>query len=339
MHLLIDVRTSYPTDIAHIPYAESWALLWKKFHPDDTITWLGYEWDPILEGWIHIPRKWRLFQKKQLANHEYGPDRIVSFSRCLPIDKKVPTIQHISDIADLLYPRSNLGYIERKRKEYMYKSLLKSVKSIIVPNISTWLEISELFQVSEDKMAVIPYIVKNDTDPNDSTIVHRYNIQSKYFIAEWTPGNEWNPVELLQVFSQYIHDLKWDKKLVICGDMGENLSFISNLIRSLDIIDQVKILWILPKEDHRNLYASATGWIYVWPYYSGWSLIAEAESMHLPLILSDIPVLKVYQGTHIHPNHLYDLSEVLKNVDEKPIYQYEQTNDAILNVYTRILAD
>lgn len=69
-------------------------------------------------------------------------------------------------------------------KEYMYKHLLKSAQSIIVPNIATGLEISELFQVSEDKMSVIPYIVQNDTAPHDPTVIHRYNIQSKYFIAE-----------------------------------------------------------------------------------------------------------------------------------------------------------
>lgn len=38
MHILVDARTNGPADLIRLSYAKSWALLWRTYHPHDTLT-------------------------------------------------------------------------------------------------------------------------------------------------------------------------------------------------------------------------------------------------------------------------------------------------------------
>lgn len=56
MHLLVDIRTSNPTDTLTEDYAVAWVELWKTYHPDDTITYLANSETSIQKNVILVPR-------------------------------------------------------------------------------------------------------------------------------------------------------------------------------------------------------------------------------------------------------------------------------------------
>lgn len=41
MHILVDIRTTNPTDLVRQSYGISWVHLWKIYHPHDRITYLA----------------------------------------------------------------------------------------------------------------------------------------------------------------------------------------------------------------------------------------------------------------------------------------------------------
>ncbi len=339
MHIIVDVRTSSPDDINRISYAMLWKDHWLLMHPNDHITFLAYEWDIVdHDDVIRLLRSW--YNRKNLASHAYGPDRMISFSDLPPIDTSIPLISHVFDLASLLYPRTTLSFWERKIKEYKQKKLLRNSRMIIVPDMSVGLELSENFDIKEEKMAVIPYLFSERNNNAWEKNIISLGLCGEYFIAPWSPGNEWSPHALLQAFSKYVHDLKWKKKLVIHGDLWENASYIFSLIRSLDIAQDVKILSTLTDEELDNLYIHASGWVYVGPYYSRGYLVTLAEGYGLPLILSDIDALREYDAIHIHPNHIQTLPEFLITLEKKKEkYTYHEKDNSIMRVYTRIVAE
>lgn len=310
------------------------------FHPDDTITWLLHENEHIdEENIVFVPKRSFWFSKKKLSFHKNWPDRIISFSLCKPIDSSIKTILHISDIADFLYPRTHQNWFEKKRKEYTYKKLLKKAHRIIVPHFDIGRELSEVFGASEEKMNVIPYLAEENKKETDVTILNQYNIQPPYFFTEGTAWEEWNPFGLLQAYSSYVHDFDGKTKLLIHGNIGENLGYISSSIRAFDLIDMVKIVGILPQEHKKIILGNAAAWIFIGPYYSSGSQISEAEGFGIPMILSDTSVLSEYTGIHIHPNHFETLPEILKNLKKWRKKDSEKDSESIIKVYTKIIAE
>ena len=153
---------------------------------------------------------------------------------------------HIFDNANILYPRNELGYFERKKKENAYKKLLNKSHHIIVPHLETGMELVEMFGISEKKISVIPYFLPKK-EFSSFNLLHPYSITPMYWIVEGTGGDEWNPFQLLQAYSHYIHEHNGTKRLVIVGDLGSNLKYISDCIRGLNIMEYVKIIGTLPK--------------------------------------------------------------------------------------------
>jgi hypothetical protein len=52
------------------------------------------------------------------------------------------------------------------------------------------------------------------------------------------------------------------EKLIILGSLSDNLGVLSSMIRTLDLVDSVKFVGILSREDRELLYVHAKGWIY-----------------------------------------------------------------------------
>ncbi len=263
MHILVDIRTKGPVDLVRFEYGVAWARLWRVYHPHDMITFLVTN-GTLLDGEkvISVSPKQGIFTKRKVSHHQHGPDRILSFSDLDPIDTSIPTISHIFDNADILYPRGERGLIGRKLFERHYQRLLKGSHHLIVPHIEIGIELVEVFGISEKKISVIPYLVPERSHSPFSDL-HPYNITLGYWIVEGTPGDEWNPFQLLHAYSRYIHEYMGTKRLIITGDLGGNLRHISECIRGFGIMDYVKIIGILPPSDRAGLYEYASGWIAV----------------------------------------------------------------------------
>lgn len=339
MHLLIDVRTSSPRDIPSVYYALDWVDAWMISHPDDQITFLAYEGDPV-EGYecVFVSREWTLFQKK-IANHPYGPDRIVSFSKMPPIDTSIPMILHIDDLSEGIYP-SGTGFLHRHRNNRRYQKLLKWARHIIIPHHEVGAHLGELYSINQDKISVIPYMTTMRDALLENHTLLPHGISAPYFVTECTVGLEWNPRGLIGAYAEYTKEKWWDKKLVILWDLGSSLSEVSFQIRSQGLIERVKLVWVLPKREREMLYSQASGWIYAWHYYSRWASVALASSYSIPLYISDVAWLKGYGGYQFHPNHIDTLASLLiweRQGESQAVAR--PNNTLIMEVYTRIISD
>jgi hypothetical protein len=205
---------------------------------------------------VKVSPRWTLFPKS-IAHHEHGPDRVVSFSRLPPYDTSIPHLIHVSDLSPLIYPSDPLSSLEHKMKIYEYKKLLHNARHIIIPHLDVGTGIGELFSVDEEKMSVIPYLSPTDGELMHHRTILPHGIYGEYFITESTEGAEWRPLELIETYSHYIHRLGGTEKLIIIGTLGSNLGSIMSLIRTLDLIDAVKIVGSLTREERSLLYSHA----------------------------------------------------------------------------------
>lgn len=337
MHLLIDVRTSYLSDRVHLDYGLLWAKNWGKKHPHDRLTFLAYDWDPVeSDNCIFLVRKSYFFGKK-IAAHQHGPDRIISFSKLPPIDTSIPAILHIPDLVNKLYPAETSEFLWSYIWDYRTKKALWGARHIIVPSRITQSQLNELYGIRENMISIIPYLTPEYQESAQENTFLPSGITSWYFISECSPWNEWNPIELLRAYSRYIHQNKWTEKLILLWHLWENLGIISTVIRSLDIIEHVKIIGILTPWERESLYAHADGWIYIGHAYSRWSAISLAEAYDIPLYLSDIEELWWRKASYIHPNHIETLSDILGSVVPQIISQKTE-NNLIIEAYERLIA-
>jgi hypothetical protein len=56
-------------------------------------------------------------------------------------------------------------------------------------------------------MSVIPYISAPDKDMHEKKSVLPHGLTRGYFLTEGTPGDEWNPTKLIDIFAKYILEL------------------------------------------------------------------------------------------------------------------------------------
>ena len=91
-------------------------------------------------------------------------------------------------------------------------------------------------------MSVIPYLSPEDRVSQREKSILPHGISGNYYITEGTPGEEWNPIGIIQAYTEYIQKKNGVGSLIIIGDIGDILGSITPLIRSLDMIASIKIV-------------------------------------------------------------------------------------------------
>ncbi len=340
MHLLIDVRMTSPSDLPFLQYAILWADVWKEYHPYDLLTFLAHEDDPVEDyACIRVQPSWHSFGKKKIASHQHGPERVISFSRLPPYDSSIKHIAHISDFTPLLYPVTPQRGIAYRLHLRQYRQLIQQSDSIVIAHRDTKSTMNELFTVEEEKVIVIPYLSPLHEEIHKIRTILPFGIYGDYFVTEWSESNEWRPLELLEAYATYVHRMGGKEKLIILGSLSDNLGVLSSMIRTLDLVDSVKFVGILSREDRELLYVHAKGWIYAWSYYSRWPSVALAAGYGVPLFFTDIAGLRNYSWIYFHPNHLERLPELLRSEKDKYQIHVKANNEAIMQVYARIISE
>lgn len=347
MHIIVDIRARHPEDMYTNEYAINWARWWKKFSPNDEITYLVFDSQEAPEGepFIRVkPATWFSAPYKIVSKNKNEIFRCVNFSRYSPYDPSVPTITHIFDMGLWFYDsETNANILRRKEREFEIKRLLKHSSHFIVPSFSTGIELVELWNIHETAVDVVPLLPIKPGKTDDSVFALQ-NIPENFFLFDATFGIESNLEELLVQFARY-HELGWKKHLVLHGNSQKNLKNITDIISRESIQKYVHITWCLSSQAREALYKKAKAWIFVWAYNTSKANIALAKSYNIPLILSDIPSFSPYDfAFKIHPNHLENLANILL---DKSYWENSQKTDsldaelenAIFEKYKRILAE
>jgi hypothetical protein len=328
MHIILDIREPYPYSTIISEYGIQWAELWKKYRPCDQITFLIHDFQEKKDSnYIIIPTSPFFFSKKLIAYSWNEVFRFLSFSPLGIYDASIPSIIHIWDNTDWLYPsKENEWLLQRKLYEYKKRSLIKKATTVIVPNIATGNELVELWQTPEEKIEIIPYIHQKKESEISPTSIWETITESYYIYDAWYHGGA-NIMGILKSFKEYRENLDGKCILVFYGFLGEELSRMTHAIRSLDIVQSVKIMGVLPYMEKHRLYSRAKWWIAPGAYYAWWVNIELACTYRIPLLLADIWAFQSYKWIKIHPNHNNQLAHLLKKLEGTsfiPQYIFEE---------------
>ena len=343
MHIFIDIRSWENPDPIMFWYAKQWGKMWKKYHPHDALTYLvsTSEMVNLWDSFFLIP-SFRLFSRKiQLRQKNTGNMifRMVNFSRFPPYDPTIPTISHITDNAPVLYDFYSLPFLKRKQQEWKTQAILKNSHSIIVPDISIWHELVELFGFSEERISVLPFLPFT-FDAWEDRNVPFFLQNRKYFIYDGSYGSETGIIKLLVEWGKYLHNTENQPLLILLWLAWENLSLLTQTLRSFELSESVKYLWHQNEIERDILYKNASWWIYVGEYYSGWAALSAAKSYGLPLLLSDIPFFQWETAFFIHPKKLDTLHSFFSVFPQKQIHaSLSFDEESLIWAYRKILSE
>ncbi len=346
MHIIIDIRDAHPFWSIIERYGESWWKIWKSHHPHDSISYLIFESQYAkTDEYIQVPRwasSW--WRKKKIVHHKNNEIfRCINFSSFDPYSRHIPTLTHIFNNRQWLYPHDwESSYIAKKALEYKMRRIARNSHKIIVPSMSVWLECVELWWIKEHDIEIIPYIPLEVWESDDLTGI-QYQIQTPYFLYDWSFWTEGNIIGMLKWFEKYRHIHGGKTHLVLHGSLGQELTHITHVLRSFELTDSVKLVGTLEWENYEWLYKHAKAWIMVGSYYSGWPRIELAYAHKIPMILSDITAIRWFGATYIHPNHISEeLTSSLIHLEKrswhkKRAHEYEVAD--ILRAYEIHLAE
>jgi hypothetical protein len=343
MHIFIDIRSWENPDPIIFCYARQWVKMWKKYHPYDTITYLVSTHDlmNIGDSSIFIPPSGIFSRAFRLRQENTGNMvfRIMNFSEFPPYDRAIPTISHIWDNSRVLYHLYSLPFFQRKNIEKTIRKMITDSRTIIVPDISIGRELVEIFDMPEERIWVLPFFPFSfDTPENGALPSFLQNRQ--YFLYDGWYGTESNIVKLLVEWGKYTHETENKPLLILLWLAWENLSLITQTLRSFELSESVKYLWYQNEEQRDVLYKHASWWIYVGEYYTGWPAISAAKSYWLPLLLSDIPYFQNENALRIHPQKLDTLRSRFDSFSTKQSLEKGSFDEEwFVRAYEKILSE
>ena len=342
MHLIIDIRSTWPADPIITRYAASWADLWRDLHPTDTISYIHYTEQECPENGRSVvvsPPSWWWSTKKLKTPESNEIFRSVNFSIYPPYDRTIDTISHVWDHADILYPRRAQTLVERLICPHANNR--NSIKNtIIVPSLSIGQESVEITHTRESIIEIIPYITLTPGKWDRHTL-SQLSITESYWLYDGSYGSEAGVSNLLKWYKSY-RDLGGAHMLLLVGKQSSvETRDLALQIQSLGLTGSVRIIGALENESIESLYMHASGWIYVGAYYSGGPRIELARSHHIPLLISDIPALLDYQSDaiNIHPSHLSVLGQALRDLETRVQKETRKiSNENIMIGYERVIS-
>lgn len=338
MHIIVDIRTDSPQDILPVRTGIAWARLWIKHKKEDTISFLIYDHQDMVADFhtIVVGKPFLIFWKKRITAQKTNQIfRCVNFSRFSPYDPRIPTISHIWTNAHKLYGDPLESSILRRYNDFLHRYTLKHSTWLIVPDIQIGRELVELYNIQEDRIEIIPYFPV--TPFSDIAAINNTITQLPFFIYDGGYGNEANLLSLLSAWEKYKSEW-WTHELLLIGAAMDGLSALTQMIRSLDLHNSVRYLWVLDAPTLHTLYQKARGWIYTGPYYSAGIMIEYAQVYKLPLLLSDIHAFDAYSGIKVHPNHSLDITQWLHQLSESQYQESQKHAESMyIHAYEKVL--
>ena len=178
---------------------------------------------------------------------------------------------------------------------------IRKAQKIIVPSQATKKDLQELFQVADDKIAVIPHgveerffsspVIASGTprgNPNEiassSAKAQTPRNDKKYILFVGTLEPRKNLGRVIEAYAGLPEEIKNSYELWIAGSSGWN--FESIIDNQLSIIDSIKWLGYISDDDLPSLYQNAS--LFVYPsLYEGFGLpVLEAMAAGVPVVTS-----------------------------------------------------
>ena len=244
---------------------------------------------------------------------------IYHFTRyILPNNIKGKVILNIYDLVFEKYVET----MESKNRESFKRSFYKSVKradQIITISESSKNELVEILKVPENKIHIVQPGIdfqKFNTKNSEVTknVILKYSLPEDYILYLGTLEPRKNISSIIRAYGSLRNNNKITEKLVIAGKKGWLFSEIFDLIKSLDLGNEVILTDYVDESDKPAIYQNAK--LFVFPsLYEGFGMpILEAMAAGIPVITSNTSAMPEVVGDAailVNPLSIEEISEAM----------------------------
>jgi glycosyltransferase involved in cell wall biosynthesis len=190
------------------------------------------------------------------------------------------------------FPEVSAGGTWRQRESF-YAEYLRRATMIIAGNDEGRLEIERFYQVTSNRIKILPHPTPAFTlraAPTDvEPLLRKYGLKRNYLFY---PAQFWshkNHVNLLRAAAKLKQEQQLDFQLVFVGSDKGNLEYVKSFAARLEPALDVAFLGFVPLEDLVVLYRGAFALTYV-TFFGPENLpTLEAFALGCPVIASDVP--------------------------------------------------
>lgn len=278
----------------------------------------------------------------------------------VPFFYRKPFVVTIHDLIHQRYPGRNKSRIfHRTAFRMIFSHAVKASKAIIAVSNFTKKEILEFYPNVSKKVFVIHEAASDNLKIYDHAQAQNYvnkkfNINSKYFLYVGVYRRYKNLPVLVKAFDLFCQKNS-DYKLVLAGEADPFYPEIQQEIRQIKNIEKLFEAGKVNDEDLSHLYSAASAFILPSKTEGFGLILLEAAKYKLPIIASNIDVIKEVMGDSViyfNLNSPNDLADKMRSVAENPevsklyaqkaddrrkIYSWTKAGDETLNIYKLIL--
>ena len=285
----------------------------------------------------------------------------------LPFKKPYPTLVTVHDLTPLVFPHKFPKGIRGWLKYQIQRQSLRGAKAIITDSRNSKRDIVKFIGFPEKKIYIIHLAADKKfrklKTRNLMLIKKKYNLPEKFILYVGDVNWNKNVPGLIKAFSHFNPPAGGQAsslKLVLVGKAFENKDLpetktILQLIESLGLINQTRILGYVPGEDLVALYNLAT--VYCQPsFYEGFGLpVLEAMACGTPVVAantSSLPEICSEAAIMVNPYDINDIAEgigkvigdkiirdrlVKKGLVQAKKFSWEKTAKETIKVYHGVL--
>jgi glycosyltransferase involved in cell wall biosynthesis len=200
-----------------------------------------------------------------------------------PIFWQKSLVMTVHDLAPIRFP----DLLPTRRSRWYWGRCIaataKRANAVIVPSYSTKQDLTELCNIPNEKIEVIPWGVPFDYFEDEETgdvIRKRYDLDKPYLLYVGTIDRRKDYSSLLHALLQIDRDID----LVLAGTLIEGRTDFPELVNRLGLNNRVRVLGYVPQRDLAGLYREAEVFIYP-SFYEGFGLpVLESMAYGTPVI-------------------------------------------------------
>jgi len=250
----------------------------------------------------------------------------------------------IKKIVRILISIFTRGKCRLKSSDYLNwstKFALKRVKKIISVSNFTKKEILSHYKIKEDKISVVyngfidSLYKKIDNQEEIKNVLFSYGLNNPYFLYVGRIEKKKNISLLIKAFSIYKERNKdSEEKLILVGNIGFGYDEIKYMISEYDLFNDIVMLGWIDEKDMPYIFSGAKAFVFP-SLYEGFGIpILQAMACGVPVIASDIDVLREVGGDSplfFNPRDENDLCSKMELV----IKDEEMTKKMVSNGFAR----
>ena len=236
--------------------------------------------------------QWRL----PLALWSLRPRAGLLYSPALgaPLKATVPVVAHVHDLIPLIFPDQFSGFAGLYWKRLLPLSW-KRARVLTVSNMAVKRDLMRLMEIPEERIHVVPYY------PDAGWRVMAQRQREDFLEADIAQGEipmflmlaSHEPRKNIELGIQALAELQkrhgMQARLVCVGGQTDHTDSLKSMAAELGVSDSLELPGYLAQEEITRLLLSSCGLLFV-SRYEGYGMPPqEAQSIGVPVVLSDIP--------------------------------------------------